>query len=179
MASARGCSERASTEAAIRITRSLAVPGAVSTSVTRGSPTVRVPVLSKTTMVSLWAFSRLSPPLMRIPFSAPIPVPTMTAVGVARPMAQGQAMIRTETKFRRARVKTGSGTTKAQTVNVTAAMARTDGTKTAATRSAIRWMGAFEPWASSTRRMIRASAVSAPIFVARKVKLPLRLIVAP
>ena len=148
-------------------------------SVTRGSPTVRVPVLSKTIMVSRWAFSRLSPPLMRIPFSAPIPVPTMTAVGVASPMAQGQAMMRTETKLSRARVKTGSGTKKAQTTKVIKAMAMTAGTKTAATRSAIRWMGALEPWASSTRRMIWASAVSAPIFVARKVKLPLLLIVAP
>jgi len=88
-------------------------------------------------------------------------------------------MMRTETKLSRALVRTGSGTKKAQTANVTAAIAMTAGTKTAATRSAIRWMGAFEPWASSTRRMIWASAVSAPIFVARKVKLPLRLIVAP
>lgn len=30
--------------------------------------------------------------MMRMPFWAPTPVPTMTAVGVARPREQGQAM---------------------------------------------------------------------------------------
>ena len=34
-------------------------------------------------------------PLMRTPSDAPTPVPTITAVGVARPRAQGQAMTRT------------------------------------------------------------------------------------
>ena len=41
-------------------------------------------------------------------FSAPLPVPTMMAVGVARPRAQGQAMTITATKLSRARLKTGS-----------------------------------------------------------------------
>ena len=39
--------------------------------------------------------SSASPPRMRIPASAPRPVPTMIAVGVARPIAHGQAMITT------------------------------------------------------------------------------------
>jgi hypothetical protein len=42
-------------------------------------------------VVTLWAFSRGSAPLMRIPLVAPTPVPTMTAVGVARPSEQGHA----------------------------------------------------------------------------------------
>jgi len=153
-------------------------PGPVRISVTCGSPRVRVPVLSKTTMVSRQAFSRASPPLMRMPRSAPRPVPTITAVGVARPRAQGQAMTRTETKFRRARLKLPSGMKKYQTTKVAIPTAKTTGTNTAATRSARRWMGALPPWACSTRPMIRASAVSAPIFVAVKVKAPLLLIVA-
>jgi hypothetical protein len=59
-------------------------------------PVVRVPVLSNKTAVILWAVSRVGPPLMRIPFEAPIPVPTITAVGVANPKAQGQAITITE-----------------------------------------------------------------------------------
>ena len=38
--------------------------------------------------------------------------------------------------------------------------------------SARRWIGAFEPWASSTSRTIWASAVSRPTLVASKTKLP-------
>ena len=92
-------------------------------SVTSGAPLVRVPVLSKTTVVSAPAVSRLSPPLIRMPFSAPFPVPTMTAVGVARPRAQGQAMIITATKLSRARFREGFGPKTAQTANVRSAMA--------------------------------------------------------
>ena len=36
---------------------------------------------------------------MRTPFLAPIPVPTITAVGVARPRAHGQAITRTEMAY--------------------------------------------------------------------------------
>ena len=39
---------------------------------------------------------------MRVPFSAPLPVPTMIDSGVARPRAQGQAMISTATAATRA-----------------------------------------------------------------------------
>src|SRR5215469_6700693 len=46
--------------------------------------------------------SRLSPPLIRIPCSAPFPVPTIIAVGVARPRAHGQATTRTATAATRA-----------------------------------------------------------------------------
>ena len=67
------------------------------------------------------------PPLIRMPFSAPSPVPTMTAVGVASPRAHGQAMTRTETKLSSARLKTGSGTRNYQTAKVTRADPEDDG----------------------------------------------------
>src|SRR5262245_61015632 len=41
------------------------------------------------------ADSMASPPLIRMPRRAPRPVATITAVGVARPRAQGQATTRT------------------------------------------------------------------------------------
>ena len=62
-------------------------------STTSGRPIVSVPVLSKMTVSMRCATSSASPPLMRMPASAPRPVPTMIAVGVARPIAHGQAMI--------------------------------------------------------------------------------------
>ena len=65
-------------------------------SFTSGLPEVRVPVLSKTIVSMCWIFSRTSAPLIRIPMEAAIPVPTMTAVGVARPSAHGQAMTTVE-----------------------------------------------------------------------------------
>ena len=40
-------------------------------------------------------FPDLSADFTRIPYSAPLPVPTMIAVGVARPNAQGQEITRT------------------------------------------------------------------------------------
>ncbi|MBA7627158.1 hypothetical protein ES703_34620 [subsurface metagenome] len=39
-----------------------------------------------------------SPPLIKSPFSAPLPVPTITAVGIASPKAQGHAITTTEVK---------------------------------------------------------------------------------
>ena len=66
-------------------------------SVTSGIPRVIVPVLSSTTVVTDAARSRMSPPRMRTPFSAPLPVPTRMAVGVARPIAHGHAMMSTAT----------------------------------------------------------------------------------
>lgn len=45
--------------------------------------------------LTLRAISSGSPPLMRMPFCAPTPVPTMTAVGAASPKAQGHAIANT------------------------------------------------------------------------------------
>ena len=74
-------------------------PSASTMSVTTGAPSVIVPVLSSTTVWMRWVSSSAAPPLMRMPFSAPLPVPTMMAVGVARPSAQGQAMTSTAVKM--------------------------------------------------------------------------------
>ena len=114
-----------------------------------------------------------------MPSSAPLPVPTRMAVGVASPNAQGQAMISTATKLRSAKTMAGAGPHRSQTANVSSETPITAGTKTAATWSASRWMGALEPCASSTSRTICASTVSRPTRVARMVKLPVLLSVAP
>lgn len=62
----------------------------------RRNTLVRVPVLSKITAETLWAPSRSAAPLIKTPNLAPIPVPTITAVGVANPRAQGHEIIITE-----------------------------------------------------------------------------------
>ena len=115
--------------------------------------------------------------LMRTPVSAPRPVPTMIATGVARPREQGQAMMRTATAATRPAV--GLPAKSHQAAKVAAAIPRTAGTKTAEIRSARRCTGALEPWASATRRTIWASAVSAPTALARMVRTPFVFTVAP
>ncbi|MNS80428.1 hypothetical protein D3C72_1141070 [compost metagenome] len=96
IASPNGCSDPFSAEAAIcsNLLSSKSLIDIIS--VTFGLPSVIVPVLSKIIEFILYAFSKLSPPLINIPFSAPLPVPTIIAVGVASPNAQGQAITRTE-----------------------------------------------------------------------------------
>ena len=51
---------------------------------------------------------------------------------MARPMAQGQAMMRTATKFRSARVNAGSGPKRSQTTNVMSREHDNDGHEDAA-----------------------------------------------
>ncbi len=65
-----------------------------------------------------------------MPASAPRPVPTMIAVGVARPIAHGQAMTRTLTNAVSAYVNCGSGPPANHSTNVADATIRTIGTKT-------------------------------------------------
>ena len=96
-ASARGCSEPNSAAAAKLSSSSSVVPDRTATSVTDGRPTVRVPVLSNNTTSTRWAFSRASALRTKTPASDPFPEPTIMAVGVANPRAQGQAMIITAT----------------------------------------------------------------------------------
>ena len=60
-------------------------------------PVVTVPVLSSTIVSTLRVDSSTSGPLISRPSCAPRPVPTSSAVGVARPSAHGQAMISTAT----------------------------------------------------------------------------------
>ena len=62
-----------------------------------GRPSVSVPVLSKATTRTACASSSASASLIRMPWRAATPVPTMIAVGVARPSAQGQAITSTAT----------------------------------------------------------------------------------
>ena len=65
------------------------------TSVTSGSPLVRVPVLSITTVSIRAEVSSAVAFLNSTPRWAPSPVPTMIAVGVARPSASGQVITTT------------------------------------------------------------------------------------
>ena len=76
------------------------------------------------------------------PMVAPLPVATITESGVARPSAQGQAMMSTATAFTIACAIRGSGPISAHTTNVTTATPITAGTKMPDTWSASRWMGA-------------------------------------
>ena len=95
MARATGCSLPDSTAAAARRAWSLGRRPAVLTSTRVISPVVTVPVLSSTTVSMRRVSSSTSAPLMRMPSRAPRPVPTSSAVGVARPSAHGQAMTST------------------------------------------------------------------------------------
>ena len=94
----------------------------------------------------------------------------MSAVGVARPSAQGQAMISTETAAPNANEALSPAAS--QNASVAAASAITTGTKTAEIRSASRCTGAFPACACATSRAIWASAVSAPTRVARTTRRP-------
>src|SRR3990167_3229380 len=107
----------------------------LSISATSGFPLVKVPVLSKTIALILQALSRGSPPFTKIPCSAPTPVPTIIAVGVARPKAQGQAITITAVKAIKAKDKVDPNT-KNQTTKVNAAIAITAGTNQAEMLSA-------------------------------------------
>ncbi len=179
IASPSGCSDPVSSEAARSSTPASVNPSAATTETTAGLPSVSVPVLSMTTVSMRPAASSASPPRTRIPASAPFPVPTMIAVGVARPMAHGQAMMTTPMNAVSARVNRGSGPRTNQTTKVTAAVSSTAGTKISLTRSAMRWIGALDPWARWTSSTIRASAVSRPTRVARMTNEPVVLSVAP
>ena len=180
MASPSGCSLPRSADATKRRSSASPTPSAGRTSVSAGSPRVMVPVLSSMTVSSVCAVSSVSPPLMSTPCSAPLPVPTMMAVGVARPRAQGQAMMSTETKATRAMVnRVGSGAATYQTANVAMATHSTTGVKTPLMTSARRAIGALAPCASCTSCTICWSAVSRPTLVASKRNEPVLLSVAP
>ena len=124
-------------------------------------PCVSVPVLSKTTVSTRCARSSASTSRIRMPARAPAPVPATSAVGVARPSAQGQAMTSTETAATSAGSQRAADHHPADEGQI-ATTATTTGTKTALTRSTSRCTGALPVWAFSTRRMMRASVESAP-----------------
>ena len=149
------------------------------TSVSAGLPAVMVPVLSSTTVSSLCAVSSASAERIRMPARAPLPVPTMIESGVARPSAQGQAMISTATADTSASVNAGAGPATNQTAKVAIAIAITTGTKYAEIASASRWIGALDACACCTMRTICANMVSAPTLAARTRNEPVVLTVAP
>jgi hypothetical protein len=104
-------------------------------------------------------------------------VPTISAVGVARPSAHGQAMMSTATAAVNASVALPPSASHATSVAADSAI--TAGTKTLDTRSASRWTGALPACASVTSQAIWATAVSAPTLVARTTSRPPALTVAP
>ena len=103
------------------------MPGSGRTATTRGSPSVRVPVLSKTTVSTRLKASKAPADLHRMPSRAPLPVPTMMAMGVASPRTQGQEI--TSTAIALARAKENPSPAASHATNDTRAMAITAGTK--------------------------------------------------
>lgn len=102
---------------------------------------------------------------MRMPSCAPRPVPTSSAVGVARPSAHGQAMMSTATAAVNAACSPPP--VSVHTANVPIASTTTTGTNTAEIRSASRCTGALPVCACVTSRPIWASIVSSPTRSAR------------
>lgn len=112
-----------------------------------------------------------------MPCSAPLPVPTIMATGVASPNAQGQEITSTEMAQDRANSKVCPSSS--QTTAVSSAMQITTGTNTPAMRSAILAMGALVADASSTSRIIWAKVVSLPTLDAvKRMKPPLLMVAA-
>ena len=123
-------------------------------SVTTGFPSVTVPVLSSTMVSIPFAVSKLSASLINMPVSAPFPIPTMMAVGVASPSAHGQAIISTVTAASSPRVNPFTGSNISHKTNANNAIPIMAGTKTAAIRSTSFCTGALLPCASCTMRII-------------------------
>ena len=86
-----------------------------------------VPVLSKITSVTAQARSSTAASRTRIPRAAARPAPTMIAVGVASPNAQGQAT--TSTAIVAERPKSQLPASSPQLSSVAAAITSTTGTK--------------------------------------------------
>ena len=107
---------------------------------------------------------------MRIPCCAPFPVPTIIAVGVANPNAQGQAMTRTATAAIIAK-ENAAPKMENQITKVKKEMKITMGTKYAEIISANLSIGARDACASSISLIILESVVFAPTFVAFKVNI--------
>ena len=147
------------------------------TSATRIWPVVTVPVLSSTIVVTRRVCSSTSGPLISTPSWAPRPVPTSSAVGVARPSAHGQATTSTATAAPKA--SAAPAPSSSQKASAAPDSAITIGTNTAETRSASRWASALPLWAAVTMRPMRATAVSAPTAVARTTSRPSPFTVEP
>ncbi len=103
----------------------------------------------------------------------------MIAVGVARPRAQGQAMIRTATKLSRAMVSAGAGPKSNQTTKVSRAIAEHDRDEDAGDPVGQPLDGRLGPLGFAHQGTIWASTVSLPTRVAWNSKLPVLFIVPP
>ena len=97
------------------------------------------------------------------PFGRARPVPTRTETGVARPIAQGQAMMSTATPLTSAKASAGRGPKASHAATVSSASAehrRHEPARHPVHRRA--WIGSFDACAASTMRTMPASTVSAP-----------------
>ncbi|MNE29467.1 hypothetical protein D3C80_1229490 [compost metagenome] len=133
-----------------------------------------------------------------MPNSAPRPAPTISAVGVARPRAQGQAITSTATlDSSPTRPADSSASTQgsqvvphsrrprsdspqsSQMARLARLMSSTTGTKRPVMRSANSWIGTLVLCACSTRSITWARKVSWPTLVARTCSRPSLFRVAP
>ena len=105
-----------------------------------------------------------------MPFSAPLPVPTMIATGVAKPNAHGQLITKIEIAIENANSTVAPIIS--QLAPAAIAIAITAGTNTPAILSASFAIGAFDAEASSTNAMILLIVVSSPTASARKCNKP-------
>ena len=176
IARAIGCSLPFSTAPTSESASSRRTPSMQTTSTSVISPVVTVPVLSSTTVSMRRVLCSTSIPLMTMPICAARPLPTISAVGVARPSAHGHAMISTAT----AALNAASVCLPADSPNTSVRneIANTTGTNTALTLSATRCTGAFVACASRTSLAMRAKVVSEPTRVARTSRRPFRFTVA-
>ena len=110
-----------------------------------------------------------------MPAAAARPIPTINAVGVASPSAQGHAITSTATALINA---TSRPRQYHPITRVMIAIPITTGTNTAETRSASCCTAALEPCACDTRRMMPASIVALPRAVTLQRNCPLPLMVA-
>jgi indolepyruvate ferredoxin oxidoreductase len=149
------------------------------TSVTLGLPSVRVPVLSNIATETLLSVSMASPPLNMTPFDAPLPMPTIMAVGVASPRAQGHATTRIATAGIIAESGAPGDATKYHARNVAIATAITAYAKYPATLSTIFCIAGFLPIASSTSLTTCDRNESAPTLAALTSSMPSLLTVPP
>ncbi|MDT4880206.1 hypothetical protein FQZ97_1159380 [compost metagenome] len=129
MACASGCSLPWSRLAARRNTSSSLKPGSATARSKPGLPSVSVPVLSTMSVSTLRKFSIAAASRNSTPCVAALPVATMIDIGVARPSAQGQAMMSTATALTSPWVQLGAGPKKPHAKKVSTAMAMTAITK--------------------------------------------------
>ena len=143
IAKPNGCSERYSTLAASCKRTSSDKLLNVTISVTEILPSVNVPVLSNTIVLTSLANCKASELFIKIPCSAPLPVPTIIAVGVAKPKAQGQAITSTAIIIFREKLQDTSPT-KYHKIPAISAKTITIGTNTPEILSASFAIGALE-----------------------------------